>query len=135
MKKSLIILFVALVSFSTFGQNKTKLKPKLEIYYFHATNRCPTCISIENNTKKILETNFKKEVEAGTIKLIILDCDDAKNKTLVDKYGAYGSTLVFQSNVGKSEKEDLTNFAFSYSRNNPDKFKSGLKEKIEKAIK
>lgn len=135
MKKSLIILVAVLAGFTAFSQNKTAVKPKLDIYYFHATNRCPTCISIEDNTKKVLNNFFKKEVEAGIIKLYIMDCDDAKNKSLVDKYGAYGSTLVLQSNVGKLPKEDMTNFAFSYSRNNPNKFMNGLKEKISSFLK
>ena len=135
MKKSIVILFAVITGFAAFAQNKSTAKPKLEIYYFHATNRCPTCISIEDNTKKVLDTYFKKEVEAGNIKLHVLSCDDEKNKALIDKYGAYGSTLVLQSNIGKSAKDDITNFAFQYSKNNPDKFKSGLKEKIEKMIK
>lgn len=141
MRTLFVITSIVLFLFSncTNAQDKNAkpgaAKEKLSVYYFHATNRCPTCISIEDNTKKVLETYFKKEVDAGTIKLYVMSCDDEKNKALVDKYGAYGSTLVLQGNTGKAVKDDVTNFAFQYSKNNPDKFKSGLKEKIEKLIK
>ncbi len=135
MKKSLLILLAAFIGFTAYSQTKTIAKAKLEIYYFHATNRCATCISIEDNTKKALNKYFKKEVDAGTIKLFILDCDDSKNKALADKYGAYGSTLILQSTVGKKAKEDMTNFAFSYSRNTPDKFIAGMKDKITALLK
>lgn len=135
MKTSFIISLVIVLSFNAFCQTKTSIKPRLDIFYFHATNRCPTCISIEDNTKKVLVKYFKKEVNAGTIKMAVMDCEDEKYKLLADKYGAVGSTLILQSNVGKQEKENMTNFAFSYSRNNPDKFMSGLKDKITLLMK
>lgn len=135
MKTTLIILLSIFVGFTAFSQNKTDVKPKLDIYYFHSSHRCATCISIEENTKKVLDSFFKKEVEAGTIKLTIMDCEDSKYKDLVDKYGAYGSTLILQSNTGKNVKEDMTNFAFSYSKNEPAKFNEGLKEKITNFLK
>lgn len=135
MKTSFIILLAVVLGFNAFSQSKTTAKPKLEILYFHATNRCATCISIEDNTKKVLEKYYKKEVTAGTIKMSVMDCEDEKYKSLADKYGAVSSTLILQSNVGKQDKEDMTNFAFSYSRNNPDKFMSGLKEKISTFLK
>lgn len=134
--RTIAILLVALILHQwTIAQEKTSTQSKLEIYYFHSLKRCPTCISIEENTKKVLSAHFKKEVDAGIIKLHVLCCDDEKNKALVDKYGAYGSSLILQSKIGKMIKDDVTNFAFSYSKNNPDKFKSGLKEKIEKIMK
>ena len=63
------------------------------------------------------------------------DCEDANNKDLVKKYSAYGSSLILQSNTGKLSMEDITNFAFQYSKNNPEKFTKGLIEKIEKFLK
>ncbi len=133
----LLALYCAIfVSVTAFGQTKSINKPKVEIYYFHTTHRCPTCLSIEENTKNVLNTYYKKEMDAGTLKLYILCSDDSKNKALVDKYGAYGSTLILQTLHGKNEiKDDLTSFAFQYSRNNPKKFNDDLKEKISIALK
>jgi hypothetical protein len=111
-------------------------KPVVEVLYFHATHRCPTCISIEANTRKTLETNFAKEMNDGKIKLTVLNAEEEKNKQIAEKYGAYGATLILvKTSGGKEISEDMTNFAFSYSRNQPDKFIDGLKTKIDELIK
>jgi hypothetical protein len=109
---------------------------KLHVYYFHATNRCPTCLSIENNTKKVLETYYKKELESGVIKFSVLNSDDDENKAVCKKYEAFGSALHLVKIVkGKETDTDMTNFAFSYSYNDPDKFLNGLKDKINELLK
>ena len=123
-----------------FTQNKTdknySSKPSLDVYYFHITNRCPTCISIESNTKKTLDTYFAKEQKNGTIKLIVLNVDEEKNKAISEKYAAYGSALFLTKKVsGKEITTDMTNFAFQNSRNRPDKFIEGLKDKIAETLK
>jgi hypothetical protein len=129
MKKLLLIISVFILSVSM--QAQTASKPVLQVYYFHATNRCPTCNSIEANTKKTLETSFAKELKDGKIKYTVLNSDEDKNKAICEKYEAYGATLILVKYLnGKETSENMTNFAFSYSRNQADKFKDGLKEKI-----
>jgi hypothetical protein len=132
-----------LVVFTLFGLNINMLaqytkaiKPVLEVYYFHATNRCPTCVSIEANTKKLLENSYANELKEGKIKFTVLNSDEDKNKAICEKYEASGATLILVKYLdGKETKEDMTNFAFSYSRNQADKFMQGLKEKIQIMIK
>jgi hypothetical protein len=130
----LLIQFTGLYSLMQ-AQSVNKSKPVLEVYYFHATHRCPTCISIEANTKKTLESNFSNDLKEGKIKFTVLNVDEEKNKTISQKYGAYGATLILVNyKDGKEINEDMTNFAFSYSRNQPEKFIQGLKDKINSLI-
>lgn len=132
MKKSFILLLVLFSVIATFGQKPVKLK----IVYFHSEHRCPTCLSIEDNVKKTLNTYFSTQFKDGTITLQILNVEDDKNEKLVEKYQAEGSSLYLTKVSGSSEATtDFTNFAFSYSRNNPDKFIAGLKAEIEKNLK
>ncbi len=140
MKRVISIFSIMMLACIAFTQNKTvknfSSKPLLEVYYFHITNRCPTCISIEANTKKTLETYFSKEVKDGKIKLIILNVDDEKNKAISEKYAAFGSALFLTKKVsGKETTTDMTNFAFQNSRNRPEKFIEGLKDKINENLK
>lgn len=139
MKNSAILLFIlALIGLNSnlSAQAKSAVKPLLEVYYFHTTNRCPTCISIEANTKKTLETSFAKELKEGKIKFTVLNSDDDKNKAICEKYEASGATLILVKYLnGKETSENMTNFAFSYSRNQADKFMAGLKEKINSLLK
>jgi hypothetical protein len=132
MKKITFIALSLIMSTMVFGQKATKLN----IVYFHAEHRCPTCLSIEENTKKTLDTYFAAQLKDGTIKLQVLDVSDEKNVKLVEKYEAEGSALYLTRVDGKKETTtDFTNFAFSYSRNQADKFIEGLKAEIEKNLK
>ena len=95
-----------------------------------------TCISIEENTKKVLNTHFAKELKEGSITFVILNVEDRKNSKLVEKYEAEGSSLYLTKVDGQKENTtDFTNFAFSYSRNQSEKFMAGLKAEIEKNLK
>jgi hypothetical protein len=132
MKKILVAVMFLLATVAVFAQKPTKL----QIVYFHAERRCPTCISIEDNTKKTLNTYFAKQVKEGTITLQVLNVEEEKNQKMVEKYKAEGSGLFLTSINGKTEKTtDFTNFAFSYSRNDAEKFIAGLKAEIEKNLK
>ena len=118
-----------------FGQKPAKLN----IVYFHAKYRCPTCLSIEENTKKTLNTYFAAQLKDGTIKLQVLDVSEEKNEKLVEKYEADGSGLFLTKLDGKKETTtEFTNFAFSYSRHQAVKFLAcpkAAKEKNTKKIK
>jgi hypothetical protein len=132
MKKIIFFTLTLIMTSTVFGQKATKL----QIVYFHAKNRCPTCISIEENTKKTLNTYFSTQLKDGTIKLQVLDVSEEKNEKMVEKYEADGSGLFLTKVDGKKETTtDFTNFAFSYSRNQADKFIAGLKAEIEKNLK
>jgi hypothetical protein len=117
---------------AVFGQTAAKLK----IVYFHSKNRCVTCTSIEENTRKTLDTYFSSQLKNGAITLQVLDVSDEKNEKLAEKYEASGSSLFLTKLDGKKETTtDFTNFAFSYSHNQAEKFIAGLKAEIEKNLK
>lgn len=132
MKKILIASILMMSVVAIFAQKPAKLK----IVYFHSERRCPTCISIEENTLKTLNTYFPGQLKDGTISFQILNVEDEKNQKLVEKYEAEGSSL-FLTKIrgGRETTTDFTNFAFSYSRNQSEKFISGLKAEIEKNLK
>jgi len=132
MKKTLTIYVLMLFSVVVFASKPTKLK----IIYFHLEHRCPTCLSIQQNTKKTLDTYFAKQLDDGTITFQVCNVEETNNKQLVEKYEADGSALFLtQVNGDKETTTNFTNFAFSYSRNEAEKFIAGLKEEIEKNLR
>ncbi|MBP7496554.1 MAG: hypothetical protein KA792_02685 [Bacteroidales bacterium] len=142
MKNIAIILFIVLSiklsaqqSADTIISNNIK-NLKLKVLYFHLTNRCNTCFSIEANVRKTISDNFSKELDAGLIDLYILNCELPENKELVKKYDAYGATLAFSAYINGVEQqpEDITGWAFQKAYN-PDVFISELKLKIENHLK
>jgi hypothetical protein len=109
---------------------------KAEVYYFHPTERCPIDQSIEETTRKMMQTDFAKEIKDGTIRFQVLNTDDKANAKIVGKFEMNSQALYLVSFVrGKEIKQDLTEFAFSTCQSNPGKFKAGLKNEILEAIK
>jgi len=132
MKKIVFIALAFIMTSMAFGQKATKL----QIVYFHAKYRCATCISIEENTKKTLDTYFSAQLKNGTIKFQVLDVSDSKNEKIAEKYEASGSSLFLTKlNGTKETTTDFTNYAFSYSHTQSDKYIAGLKAEIEKNLK
>ena len=132
MNKIIAFVLIAFLSGSVMAQKAAKLR----IVYFHLEHRCPTCISIEENTNKTLTSYFAKQLKEGIITFQVLNTEDSKNQKMVEKYEADGSSLFLTKVSGTKETTtNFTNFAFSYSRNQPDKFIAGLKMEIEKNLK
>ncbi len=127
MNKSIFILLILFLynsaSFSqTVGDTIISNNPqnlKLKVYYFHITDRCSACYSIEENLRATLFTHFNKEIKKGIISLHILNCELPENQQLVRKYTAYGSTLVVTGykNGKEIETEELSAWAYKKSGN------------------
>jgi len=142
MKSINIILFLLIFSLQGFAQqsNDTIISNnpknlKVKVLYFHVTNRCHTCFSIEAAVRKTINENFKNELNNGTIDLYVLNCELPENKTISEKYEAYGATLaITEMDGGKEKTEDLTNFAFA-KIHDESVFISELKSKISELLK
>jgi len=143
MTKLVNLLFVVLFSTLLFNcskaqnnNNSSNSKTKLEVYYFHATNRCPTCNAVENNAKKLLEEKYKEQLENKTIKFTSINIDDDVNKALVEKYEISFSTLLIINKSGTKEiVKDFTDIAFQYARTNPEKYANLLAEELNNNLK
>lgn len=149
MKAKIFILFIVTIFTVSCNQNTQKNNNeqvkneisqnsnlKLQIYYFHATHRCPTCKSIEANVKNVLDSNFKVELEEGIINFKVINVDNPENQDIAEKYQAFGSALhLVKIENGIENDNDLTNYAFTYSYKQPQEFKKSLVEVINNLIK
>lgn len=114
----------------------THSNAKLEIIYFHSTNRCVTCYAAEIVTKSLLDENFKTQLDNGDITFKSLNIDESENNALIEKYQVGFSTLLLINHQnGKDEVTDFTVTAFKYARNEPDKYKELLKSEINKVLR
>lgn len=128
---------------TTVGQQQSQSQSQLqdtgdrvEVLYFHAKQRCATCMAIEKNTKDVIETQFADELENGTVIFRIIDISEPENEKIADKYEVTWSSLfVSQWKDGKETYENLTEYAFANARTSPETFKSGLTEKINELLK
>lgn len=119
----------------TTNTSRTELS-KVLIYNFHVTNRCVSCIAIEDATTKTINTYFADELKQGRIMRYILNVDEESNAKIAEKYQAFGSGLfVTRVYKGKETSTDLTGDGFKYAKNKEEKFIEILKNKISEYLK
>ena len=132
----LLVLAILLPSLVSNGQNKAATKSaakteKIEVYYFHFTRRCMTCNAVETESKKAVEAMYPNLVKSGKITFKAFNLDDATCKTVAERCGAEGQSLLV---IGSGKRIDLTSQGFQYAVNNPDKLKAELKKAIDPLI-
>jgi len=132
MKKNAFLLsLLLLLATASFSQ----VEPKLIVYYFHATNRCNTCTEIEKQTKLLLDESFSNQLETGVMQFRSVDYEAEENKDLVNKYYAYGSTLLLVTPEDETNNKDLTDIAFEFAVNKPNLFLQKLAKEIHLLLK
>jgi len=143
MNYKLLLLATVTLLFVACGQKATTektaehetLENGVEVLYFHGKQRCVTCNAIERLTREVIEENFAKEVKNGTIVFDVIDISQPENEAIADKYEvAFSSLFVTKWINGVSIKTNMTDFAFSYAKNQPEAFKKGLKEKLDEVL-
>lgn len=107
------------------GSNNS-VSTKVEVYYFHFTRRCNTCMSVEATAKEAVESLYVDKVKKGEYTFKGLNLDDASSKAIAEKLDIGGQTLLV---VFGNKKIDITDKAFM-SAHDLEK----MKEEIKKAI-
>lgn len=100
----------------------------IEVYYFHFTLRCVTCLTLEAKAKEYIETLYPNQVSTGLIKFRAMNLDEEETKPLAKRLGVNGQSLII---VKGKKKIDLTTEGFLYSMVKPEKFKEIINEKID----
>ena len=95
----------------------------VEVYYFHYTRRCVTCLSVENVSKEAVAELYGNKVVFSDFNL-----EEEKGKQKGEQLGVNGQTLLI---VSGDTKINITNEGFLNARSNPDKLKQIIKEKID----
>lgn len=131
------LLLVACGSKTTTAQTTDvkAIENGVEVLYFHGKQRCVTCNAIERLTREVIEENFAEELKNGTIVFHVIDISQPENEAIADNYEvAFSSLFVTKWINGVSIKTNMTDFAFSYAKNQPEAFKKGLKEKLDEVL-
>jgi hypothetical protein len=138
MKKASLLLLTLIITVVSFGQEAAEKAKKttLDVYYFHRTDRCATCMSIEENTKNALDTYFSDELKEGTIRFYSICYEGDTDQEAIEKYKADAPGLYLTKvKKGKETTKDVTDFAFNNSLHHGDKFKEGLRDRINNLLR
>ncbi len=70
---------------------------KVEVFLFHRTQRCRTCIAIGKLAGQTVEERFAPEVLSGKVVFREVNIDEPQNKDLAEKFQASGSALLINA--------------------------------------
>jgi hypothetical protein len=127
-----ILFFLSLFVASAVFAEIPETTPKVEVYYFHFTRRCNTCITVENVSKEAVETQFPEQVKRGEISFRSVNLDDKEGEALGEKYKIEGQTLIV---ISGDQRIDLTDKGFLYAVDSPEKLKGEIKKTVEELLK
>ena len=145
MRKLFYLLTATLVLISCGNGSKKKTgeikaeelqSTRIEFVYFHGGQRCISCRSIESKTVALLDSLYSKEKANRKIIYQMIDISKKENEAITDKYEVAWSSLFVNSwKDGKEHVNNMTEFSFANARNEPEKFKEGIRSKIDNLLK
>ena len=106
---------------------------KIEVFLFHATQRCTTCIAIGRLAGETVNEFFQPEIRDGRIEFREINIDLPENKDLANKFRASGSALFI--NAITNGKDNITEDVNVWRlTQNETQFKKYLKDKIDSLL-
>ena len=136
---AMLLLTIGLVSACKVPEpdNSSSLPPSIsngvEVVYFHRAQRCSGCIYAQNMTEYTLNTYFADELQSGKIVFMAVNLQDANNSAMVQKFGAYTSSLFLNDIKGGVDNiSEVTDIWFVLGDN--DKFVNVVKSAIEERL-
>jgi hypothetical protein len=113
------------------NKENTVLKPgTVEVYYFHGTRRCVTCVAVGDVAGKLVDSKYGDNKQVKFIEVNI-DEDGPGIAELAQRFLVTGSGLY----VSAGEKiENITAFAFQKAIAAPEQLENKLIELIDKNL-
>ncbi len=71
----------------------SKPAEKVQVFLFHSTNRCSSCITAGKYALEAIEQNFSEELKSGKIEFREINIDLPENKEIANKFKASGTSL------------------------------------------
>lgn len=105
---------------------------KVEVYYFHYSRRCVTCLAVEKETLTAIQQLYPEQFKKGLITFKSVNLDEKGSDIVAEKCKAEGQALLIISN---NKRVDLTEQGFMYAKSQPDKLKAELKKTLQPLLR
>jgi len=131
---------VAPTNTQTETANNTRIMPLqqdednyIEVIYFHRTQRCYSCQWAGDGIEWVVNNYFGNELKSGRLVFKTLDVQDKANVDIVDRYGAYTSSMYINKiSNGIDHIEEVAKIMLVIG--NDDAFIDLVKSEIEKRL-
>jgi hypothetical protein len=107
---------------------------KVEVYHFHATNQCSSCIAVGKLAEETVNTYFADEVKSSKVVFGHINGELPENRDLVMKYGATGASLWIGTYTKDGQFKAEQNVNVWYKINNKEDYMTYLKGVIEQKL-
>jgi len=117
------------------AREPAKKGSQLTVYYLHGSYRCPTCLSIEKQSKEVVEGEFKKEIGGGKVVYQSLNTEEAGNEHFVQDYSLMTKSLVlsFRKDGKEVKWKNLPDIWTTV--HTPDKFREYVMGEVKAMLK
>jgi len=116
------------------SNNSSGRADRVDVVYFHRTQRCYTCRYAEEATSYTLETYFADELASGKVTFQVINVQDEANADIVEKYNnaSYLTLCINTVTDGTDHIEEVTDIWLVIG--NDEAFVEIVKNKIEKSL-
>jgi predicted transcriptional regulator len=105
---------------------------KVDVYYFHFTRRCVTCVAVENESKKAIEELYADKIKTGEVIFHEINLDLEDGKKIAQELNQNGQGLIV---VSEKSIVDLTQQGFMFAMRDPEKLKDALKQAVDNFLR
>jgi hypothetical protein len=117
----------------TVSYQSSGLADRVDVVYFHRTQRCYSCRYMEDAARQTVETYFADELASGKVTFQVFNVEEEKNADIVEKYqSSYLSLYVNTVKDGTDHIELVTDLYPLIGKD--EAFVETLKSKIEKSL-
>jgi magnesium-transporting ATPase (P-type) len=107
---------------------------RVELYYFHATRRCPTCTHAEAYIEKALEEYYSSEVARKQLVYRAVNFEKSENRPLAERFQIPFNGLVINVVKGSEENHFFVKQLFQKVHKGEQPTIDFLKETIDKEL-
>ncbi|MDD3190489.1 MAG: nitrophenyl compound nitroreductase subunit ArsF family protein [Candidatus Pacebacteria bacterium] len=114
-------------------ENSQSESDMVQIYLFHSTRRCSTCIAIGQYAGETVNEFYREEIASGKIEFREINMDLPENKGLTERFQASGSSLYINTIIDGKDNiaEDTNVWRLTGDKT---KFKNYLKQKLDNLL-
>ncbi len=79
----------------------------VRVYYFHGDTRCDTCLSIEEQTARLVRTRFAEEIASNRLRFEVVNFDAPAGRHFRDDFDLAFGAVVVQTGVAPGSWRNL----------------------------
>jgi len=115
------------------SNNSSGPADRVDVVYFHRTQRCYSCTYMEDAARYTVETYFADELASGKVTFQVFNVEEEQNADIVEKYQASYLSLYINTVKDGTDHIELVTDLYTLIGND-EAFVEALKSKIEKSI-